>query len=451
MVSQCNVCGKKLADRAKLQAHVRSAHPASVARLYPDGSRTANSQGAPPAMRGGGGRPAVAGAPVAYPRVVSSEATESTRMHSTERFGSKTLARNALTSGGVIFDVIFTPDACPRLSRIATLYQRVQYHQIRFDLIMQNPTTARGGYIAGFIADPAETQVTVAALMSNKNSVMAPWYQSSTIVAEFRRADVFYTDPEVAGSPRWYSPGTFWALVDNAPADSISAVLTVTWDATFSVPTAEKAPGVPKEIRALVNLWSQKGTAYLRSESGQQNAATDSFDPPPPKKSIYRLPFPISIEYKEGGGDTGSWPMHFLYMEKPDGDPLWYPRYRNQSLVNTAIAGTQVVWQSDVQEALLLPSGTVLTLSDEQEVSNLLGPPRLPTSQLTASGGPPEQPSPRRSIASPFASPTSGRPLTKSSQPSRSALTRLSDALTAALHDLDPSSSPGRSPSPEAT
>lgn len=151
-----------------------------------------------------------------------------------------------LTPGKSVVSLLITPLIADRLRAASQMFQKIKYHKLVFRVNSQCSTMTAGGYVAGFVKDPADEipseSVAVQYLMSNTGSYTQPWWRST--VHNIRASQrMFFTDKPALGADaiREYSPGRFYVIVDSTPSQTCPVTVDLEWtvelrEATFKLP-----------------------------------------------------------------------------------------------------------------------------------------------------------------------------------------------------------------------
>lgn len=153
--------------------------------------------------------------------------------------------------GSILFDLMITASLMPQLARFASSYQKIHWNSLEFQIASHAPTNITGGYIAGFIPDPADTlpaeaQRAKAKLVSTPNSIKTNIWDSSCLgvmAGNGRTASsclpqrLLYTSE--SQDVREYSPGSFYLVTDGAISGGASISLSIKWDVSCKVESTE--------------------------------------------------------------------------------------------------------------------------------------------------------------------------------------------------------------------
>lgn len=245
-------------------------------------------------------------------------------------------------SGALLVQTPFCPAKAPGLARFSSLYQRVRYHNLRFEIRTSVPTTTSGGYIAAFIRDPDDLveDLTGEALLSHltgtEGAVQASWWSNKDVVVN-QIPDLYYTGGDLLkGDRRRFCPGKFVLACDGKPNQPLQFTILVHWSATFEEPALLvegcEAPksSVVVELTDGYRFWSADNSPETTWKTAL--CYKDGKDPTKyrfvhPKDiglvegGIYRCP-----KYIVGGAGNGTRPLftetEYLYCTGDDDGPI---------------------------------------------------------------------------------------------------------------------------------
>lgn len=225
-----------------------------------------------------------------------------------------------------MYDQIITPTITRRLSTQASLFQRVKYHKLEFEIQTQVATTTSGGYVAAFYKDPSmdvgsgvEALNRMAAVQGSKTS--KNWVSLNMSVTPTQ--DKLYTAN--GNEIRMFSPGRFRMLTDGTPSNDINVTINLVWTCTFSEPALQRLPlSLPLATLTASYLKTSDNTdelkAFNRTSTTQPDVAVSIEDAFPmlPSASIigpnvlfYQLPAPFTT--LDSSGDPHV--LHFMYFK----------------------------------------------------------------------------------------------------------------------------------------
>ncbi|APG75820.1 putative capsid protein [Wenzhou shrimp virus 9] len=255
---------------------------------------------------------------------------------SNERFRTDDYPASRLKTGTLLTTIPVSPDLVPRLSTQAKAYQRIKYHSVALHIDAKGSTAQSGGYLAVFISDITDEEISLERAGSFGGSVGKKYWENATVTAT-NLTPLFYTSR--GEDERLWSPGYFAIYCDGSSNTAISLTYRLTWSVTLSVPSSElKQADV---ITTMVDLWPTAGKASFSDKDGSEE---NLFEPSLPVGTVVRFPYAVGIEYKEGAGDTGTVPIMFAVVTASSGLKASNDR-----------VDTSVVWQSDVSRRLLYP------------------------------------------------------------------------------------------------
>lgn len=327
------------------------------------GHGDANVHGTAGAPRGGrdsggrgtgfGGKPA----PVAIaPSRVPLGFTGSMRERGVERHSTINIA-GGTANGYSLYSLRFDASVLPRLRRLSQTFQRIVYHSLKFTISGKAPTAVGGGFLAVFIPDPDDDNVTLERAASSQGNVPGRWWDEKTVVATVPKSRL-YTSP--SAELRLFSPGWFYLFVDGSPTSACSLTLEVSWDVTLDTPSLEEAPKGPLSFSPSGPLRFASGAQNLTNSAATIADATKLLEPPIENDTWLKLPFVALVEYSEGSGDTGTLPFRYLWATK--GNETVIKLYPRENLGDKTFQenGADVVWQANVTPKCFLVPGDSL-------------------------------------------------------------------------------------------
>lgn len=146
-------------------------------------------------------------------------------------------------SGDEVVSIRVEPSVFPRLSKLASIFQRIKYLRLRFEVRSQTPTTTAGGYVTAFIRDPSDTGEKgdmLNHLTAQAGSQTLNWWQSANVSVPVTPG-LFYTSPEGGGEYglRNFSPGRFMIVCDGKSTGAGSMTITCHWTVELSEASLE--------------------------------------------------------------------------------------------------------------------------------------------------------------------------------------------------------------------
>lgn len=337
----CKVDNRRFATSDALRQHTSSSHGG-------DRAKPASKRASRRSKRGGGGG-GIAPVATGSGGFGQYKATNSVRLSGVERWRNFDLASGE--SGTKI--VLFRHDELPRLGLSASGFDRIIYHSLSIEVVSKASTATGGGYVAAFIPDPCYERPDILMAAATPGAVSKKWWESALVKAMVPKTKL-YTSP--SSEPRISSPGIFIFVIDGKPTNSVNITLNVRWDVTLSIPSLEKfadEPGEPLELVTQNFATIQQNTRDLYILPA--NDFSKSYDQMPIAGSMYILPSLVSIEYKEGTGDTGTYRCSMVKFEQAtDG--------MRATLYSDDKTAAKQKWQSDLTTQVALPPFSVLKL-----------------------------------------------------------------------------------------
>lgn len=162
-----------------------------------------------------------------------------------------TVQVTGLADGSTVFAVRIVCSVFASLSRFASSYQDIHWNKLEFQIASQMPTTGAGGYIAGFIPDPADTlptdiQRAKSKLVATPNSIKTNIWDSSCLsviagrgktAVECLPQKLLKTSP--SADVREYSPGVFYLILDGQTTDAGSLSLSIAYSVSCKTESVE--------------------------------------------------------------------------------------------------------------------------------------------------------------------------------------------------------------------
>nr|QXV86524.1 coat protein [Nodaviridae sp.] len=266
-----------------------------------------------------------ASAPINTASTNTSRQPKSLTQTNTDRLAAFTI-KAGTARGTVMYDQIITPTITRRLSTQASLFQRVKYHKLTFDIQTQAPTTVSGGFVAAYYKDPSmdvgtgvEALNRMAAVQGSKTS--KNWVSLEMPVTPSN--DKLYTAN--GNDIRLFSPGRFRMLTDGTPSIDVNITINLVWTCTFSEPALQRLP-LTLPLATLTASYlktidnSDELKAFNRTNQGEPDVAVpmeDAFPMLPTASTIgpnvlfYQLPSPFMTLDSDGNPHV----LHFMYFK----------------------------------------------------------------------------------------------------------------------------------------
>lgn len=286
-----------------------------------------------------------------------SNQTRSLQQHSnTDRLAHVVVPAHA-SRGSEIYSQVITPSIAARLRTQASLFQKVEYAKLRFEIQTQAPTTVSGGYVVAFLHDPemdvGTGEPALRSLTAVQNTTTSKFWQSSVFNLQTTKQQ-YYT---LSGSDiRLFSPGRLVVMVDGEPNSEVSITILMHWTVKFSRPALQRlVASLPQVVVTASILYASDTAVHYANWSGGT-----TFSPPlsgavgeaaylekalsgvPPasamgnNKYYVRIPNPVSINVqKDHGGGVQianfialSWKdghLHGDWCELPDDSYVIFP------------------------------------------------------------------------------------------------------------------------------
>lgn len=314
----CKIDGRSFSTKLSLSHHVRDSHrlgkKASVQGKSHVGSSGAQVQNF--------------AAPVALPTSVRGGGTDVAHMSGTDRIFHGEIS-NKEAEGAIKCSLLVTPALFTRLATVARAYQRIRYKSLRFVIDTQIGTTTSGGYVVGFVRDPADDVTTLNSLLAQKGSVATKWWQTSSVTATPPNK-LFYTSESV--EIREFSPGKLILMVDGKASQVGSFTIFAHWTVELTGAGLEN----PKQID---KIWSFKDDIFSRAAfAGLWVKVGNSFMGTPyallgaQGGQVFKLANPFILMTENGNIRTAHWVVC-------KGSNV-YPAYQNPTDIDTNVLKT---------------------------------------------------------------------------------------------------------------
>lgn len=258
----------------------------------------------------------------------------------TDRLHHETVPAGA-PRGHVIYDQIITPAIAARLQTQASLFQKIHYKSLRFEIQTQTPTTNSGGYVVAFLHDPqmevGTGEAALRALTAIQGTKTSKFWQSTDISVKTTQQE-YYT---LQGNDvRLFSPGRFIVLTDGPPTENVSITILFHWTVGLSRPALQRLVNrLPQGVVMASGLYST--VEGLRHANW--NPQTNAFVPDPSEakpeqldltNSVYGVP-PVSAL-----GTNILW--YYLERTVTVQETGANGRVRNVNFLSLRAAGTQL-------------------------------------------------------------------------------------------------------------
>lgn len=363
----CDYCGKRFSTKQSKNQHQEMVH------------RCSNKNNRLPARaRNGRRRPANGGNGLSTdiaPSRIPSTRGGTIVISGEDRLG----AFDVKAKKSLFLNVDISPAMSQRLATISRAYQRVQWVSVRVIVTPQASAMTNGGYVCGFITDPADRSITARDLTASQGSQTKKFYETA-VVNMPRKADLLYTN--VGEDPRLSIPASFWVISEGAPSADLTLILTVIWNVKLSVPTLEDFQQASFTLNG--ELRPKPDNYNLSYYAPGSKSGVDDFSsqiPPGIREQdgehFFRVPT-FTVEYKEGTGDTGTIQAHFLVYKTSD-KKVYYSS-NGRDIITTP-------WQGDVQDdQVLVPCGTFCKYIGQENTCRAVTS-SVPKSLFVASSG----------------------------------------------------------------
>jgi len=222
-----------------------------------------------------------------------------------------TVIPSSALAGDVVVDLVIAPEAFTRMKALASAFQRVKYHRMRFDIQTSASTLTAGVYGASFVADvtdqpPRSADKWVCAQSGAKTSA----YWQPMCVNMPPSKDDLYTSPQES-ELRWSSPGRLVVVVITPPSSDVPLSVLCDWSVSFHTPSIE--PELENSVDSLYVskvpfAMVQDATAdtaleqlFKVRQTGARLVTLDDFTPPLPTGVYLEIPGgPVTIVANTG-------------------------------------------------------------------------------------------------------------------------------------------------------
>jgi len=241
---KCRVCQRKFKSENALSAHSQMKHAGA-------GRRSTL-------------RPPPKG--VAIPTVVVGPQQQRIRRSGMDRMATITSLKNR-PSGEILLELPISAQTGVSFREQARLFQKFRPRSLRITVAPQTPTTASGGYVVAFVADPADKYFSLGSpaekleyLSANTGSVTTNIYQSSEMPLQFQRK-WYYCSP--SEEIREYEVGTVVIMIDTPVSAEGGMSVVMHWDCEFWGQTVEGSDDSSGPVRLSKALTTRLGHAGL--------------------------------------------------------------------------------------------------------------------------------------------------------------------------------------------
>nr|QXN75340.1 MAG: RNA-dependent RNA polymerase [Grapevine-associated bunya-like virus 2]QXN75417.1 MAG: hypothetical protein [Grapevine-associated noda-like virus 2] len=246
----------------------------------------------------------------------ATQAKSAMLVSNTDRLIQLTLPKGA-SKGSNIYDQVITPSIAARLRTQASLFQKIRYSKLEFEVQTQTPTTNSGGYVVAFLHDPqmeiGTGEGALRALTAVQGTRTSKFWQSTVMNVATTSQEYFTLNGQ---DIRLFSPGRFVVLSDGPPTEDVSITIIFRWTVHLTRPALQRPIArFPQAVVTASCLFSEDATGL---KYFNWNPATNAKVPPqnntttayhmqnaisglPPLATAgnnvfwYRLPSPIGV------------------------------------------------------------------------------------------------------------------------------------------------------------
>jgi len=173
-------------------------------------------------------------------RIRSTQTKQVQLFSNTDRLLHTTVPVDA-ARGSVIYDQVITPSIADRLRTQASLFQKIEYARLRFEVQTQTPTTNGGGYVVAFLHDPemdvGTGEAALRALTAVQGTQTSKNWQSVDMTVQTTNQQYFTLNGD---DVRFFSPGRFVVLTDGPPTSPISVTILFHWTVKLTRPALQR-------------------------------------------------------------------------------------------------------------------------------------------------------------------------------------------------------------------
>lgn len=241
---------------------------------------------------------------------------------------------SGVTPGQVLADLMVQPMMAKRMATLAQAYQQIMYLAVTFRVTAQAPSLVGGGYVAGFVRDPADLvpeSDAVGFLIRNAGAKVMNWWSPSTYRLP-RNPKWFYTEKPMIGADalREYSPARFLVVADSvASAANQDGYISIEmdWTVRFRNATYREEPTALPANQEII----MPGDAYVHASGSAVDLAV-------PKDGVWhdlkptdfgladgthiRAPIPVTFSSDSGNYTTDVYVASTLTFAPAYYDPL---------------------------------------------------------------------------------------------------------------------------------
>jgi hypothetical protein len=263
----------------------------------------------------------------------------------------------ATSRGSLIYDQIITPGIASRLRVQASLFQRIKYIALTFEVQTQVATSTSGGYVVAFLKDP---NMEVGSGLQALNNLTAV---EGTQTSKNWQSVVFNVKPTnlllytLSGDDiRWFSPGRLIILSDGPPSSPLAMTVTMNWTVHLEQPALQRlvasfpqvtliASGLKTRVGLPMTTFNWTPTDNVETNVPIRNgfSGLPPFDTFPTGNSFYaQAPYAVVT-----AGDVAS---RFLEFEKGEGQLDWTVTLNYFPSKTTRVASLETrteFWQGD--------------------------------------------------------------------------------------------------------
>lgn len=235
--------------------------------------------------------------------------------------------------GTVIYDQIITPAIAARLRTQSSLFQKIEYASLRFEVQTQTPTTNAGGYVIAFLHDPqmevGSGETALRALTAIQGTQTSKFWQSSVMSVQTTKQQYFTLQ---GNDVRLFSPGRFIVLSDGEPTESVAVTILFHWTVRLTRPALQRLVARLPQVVVVSSMIGSTASNTVRDNNyiiygnsqggpftpaGTDGGPTDprvnvenAFAGLPPPASVgsnilfYQLPQPVTFTVHDGPGTS---------------------------------------------------------------------------------------------------------------------------------------------------
>lgn len=246
--------------------------------------------------------------------------------------------------GEVLLAIRINPASFPRLSRMASTFQKYRFLRMDFRIVSMASTSTSGGYIIGFIPDPddlADTWTTEQLLSTPHCRIVKAW-ESATIGATLE-SKWLYTNTGMES--RLYSPGIFVIMVEGSIPGTAPLSVYVDWVAEMHTPSLELVSKPVQQIEVVKNAYLRDAHFGLWFSDAEGGDDPHTIVPGIVYDVVYKLQSRVYVDYTD---QAGSYDKIVATTGDSHGPTLWVADFKGRRIEKEPVKNTFVLEKGDV-------------------------------------------------------------------------------------------------------